>query len=284
MRQERKKAIEDLIAKGRTLSQEFSKLTITTCASSISFFTFLSMIPLLAICISLLTAVGISEQEVNTLFLALVPDELNELVASLVADAFEQSQIALSLSSITLLWSVSKVARALRVGLNAAYGQSETRSGAVVLVISVISGLILEVLISATIYLIFRGRLLRILSVLAPRLAKTDAFMNLLNMLSAIALCAVSLSLCYAYLPTGRRSPVSQLPGAVAAVMACGILSLGFRLYVDYVGGSMALYGGLATVALFLLWMYLISNVLILGGFLNRILNDKLLTGHRSSR
>ena len=283
MQYERKRAIKGLIAKGRLISQEFSQVAIPTCASSIAYFTFLSMIPLLAIAISLLTAVGISEQEVTTLFLSLVPKELDALVSSLIADAFAQSEVAFSLSSITLLWFVSKVARALRVGLNAAYGQSETRNGFTVIIISIASGLILEVLITVTIYLMFRGRLLEILSFLAPRLAEKDAFMDLLNTLLTIALSAVALALCYSYLPSGRRRPITQLPGAIAAVLACGVLAFGFRLYVDHFNGSTAIYGGLATVALFLLWIYFISNILILGGFLNRILNERLLADGNGS-
>jgi membrane protein len=274
MRDNYRKQIDALVEIGCAIVAKYSQVGVSTCASSIAYFTFLSLIPLVTICISLLTAVGVSQQEVSTLFLSITPNEFHNAVNNLVADAFAESEVALSLSSVTLLWSVSKVARALRVGLNSAYGQQETRNAIVVVIISLISGLILEILVAATIYLVFKGRVLQVLAFVTPKLAEKDGFMDIIRALVTMAASVASLSLCYAYLPDGRRSPLSQVPGAVATILVCGFLSFGFRLYVDNVDGPTALYGNIATAALFLFWVYLMSNILILGGFLNRLLSE----------
>lgn len=65
---------------------------------------------------------------------------------------------------------------------------------------------------------------------------------------------------------------MTQLPGALFATLACGVLSYGFHLYVDVFVDVNVLYGSIATVVLFLYWMYFIALILIIGGFINRLL------------
>ncbi|MDO4404426.1 MAG: YhjD/YihY/BrkB family envelope integrity protein, partial [Atopobiaceae bacterium] len=79
----------------------------------------------------------------------------------------------------------------------------------------------------------------------------------------------------YTFLPVGKRKIANQLPGAVFAVLACGVLSFGFRIYVDNYSSYSSLYGSIATVALFLYWMYLLGHVLIMGGFINWFLEER---------
>lgn len=247
-------------------------ISITTYASSISYFTFLSLVPILSICITLLTAVGINEQDAVSFLVSVVPEAVSDVVEMLATDAFASSGLAFSLSTITLLWSASKGAKALRVGLNAAYALRETRSPLAVELISVVSGLIMDVLIAATVYLVFNGSALRLLANVIPGLRGHDAVMDVLNSLGTMAIGVIWLSACYAYLPAGRRSLSAQLPGAVCATLACGALSFGFRVYVDNFSNFTMLYGSIATIALLLFWMYLVSYILIAGGILNRLL------------
>lgn len=73
----------------------------------------------------------------------------------------------------------------------------------------------------------------------------------------------------YTFLPVGKRRAIDQLPGAVFTSLACGVLTYGFRFYVDSYASYSSFYGSLATVAFFLYWLYLLGYILILGGFIN---------------
>lgn len=264
--------VKDLWPKARALWDEFSKITAATYASSISYFTFLSLVPMLAICISLLSMFGVSAEELITFLQALLPDALDELVKDIVSDAYARSGIAFSLSSLTLLWSASKGAKALRVGLNAAYAQKETRKAITVIIISIVAGLILDALLAATIYLVFSDSIIKLLSTLIPGLAGQDFLIEVLETLITIAAGILTFSACYAFLPAGTRRMRSQLPGAVCAVLASGALTFGFRIYIDNFNNYSAVYGSLATVAILLFWMYLVSFIIVAGGFINRLL------------
>lgn len=259
--------------KGRSLWKEFSTIAPSTHASSISYYTFLSLVPALAICISLVSITGVNEEVVLTFFKQFIPDMLYDLVKSLIDDAYRQSGIAFSLSSITLLWSASKGARALRVGLNAAYSEKEERSMLQLVIISFVAIIVLGVLIALVLYLVFGDSILRFLIDHVSGLQKHNGVITFLYSSIAIAAAVFTLTACYTFLPVGKRHFMLQLPGALCATIACSILSYGFRVYVDNYSNYTVVYGSIATVAILLFWMYLTFYVLLVGGFINHYLH-----------
>jgi len=269
--------------KAQALGESFSKIDAGTHASSIAYFTFLSLIPVITLCISLVSMVGIGEPEITEFFASLVPDSFNEFATSLVDDAFKRSGVAFSLSTLTLLWTASQGIRALRTGLNVAYGTRETRNIVVVVLISVLAVAILGVLLATTMYLVFGGPVMRFIAGFVPGLEQQGDVMNVLNAAVMLAVGIVALGACYTYLPDGSRRFVAQLPGAVLAASACGVLVFGFHVYVDNFCNFEALYGSIATVALFLFWIYLVAFIIIAGAFLNRTLANRRQGGGEGS-
>ena len=267
--------LKNIWQEGQLLWAEFSKTNASTHASSACYFSFVSLVPLLAICISLVTMTGVSQEQVMGFFGPLIPDALKGFVNTLVGDAFERSGLALSLSSLTLLWSASKGIRALRSGLNAAYRKEETRNAVLVAIISIVTVLLLCVLLAATMYLMFGNSVLHALANMLPNSKKTDALTTAFNWLGTFALGTFALNVCYTYLPAGKRRFVAQLPGAVLASVGGALFTLGFRVYVDHFSNFTVLYGSIATVALFLFWMYLVYYILLIGAFTNCHLASK---------
>lgn len=261
--------------KGKALVDDFSGVDAGTHASSIAYFTFLSLIPLLALCVSIVSMVGVGEQEVTAFFVALAPDALDDLAENLVADAFRRSGVAFSLSTIALLWSASRGMAALRSGLNAAFEEQESRSFPALVAISVVATIVLGILFAATMYLIFSGAIMRSLSELMPDFQYQEGLRDVLGPIAVTVMSIPMFGLCYAYLPAGKRRFSTQLPGAALAAFGCGALAFGFRVYVDNFSNFTVVYGSIATVALLLMWMYFISNILIIGGFVNRALANR---------
>lgn len=257
-----------------TVFDEYMAANVETHASSTAYFAFLSLVPTLVLCISLVSLTGFGEQEVVNFFIPMVPETFEDLIKALISDAFDRSGIAFSLSTVTLLWSASKGIKSLLKGLNVAFGVQETRSGFAVAAISVFAVLVLGVMVAGLMYLVFSHSLLRLISFLFPSIDLPISLAGAIHPVAMMALVFSSMCLCYTYLPAGKRSLSSQLPGAAIATLACGVLSLGFRLYVDEFSNHTVLYGSIATVALLLIWMYLTSYILVSCGFLNRMLME----------
>lgn len=264
-----------LLQKVRKMWTSFSGTAASTHASSIAYYSFFSIVPLLALGISIISLVGISKQEVYGLLTAFVPDAMGDLVHTLVSDAYDRSDLAFSLSTLSLIWSASKGAKALRTGLNAAYGRQENRNAVVVAAISIVTVLALDVLIAAGLWLVFGNSLLHGLSQHFPDLEVHNSVLELVDLVGTLAAGVLLFALCYTYLPAGQRRLKAQLPGAVCALVGCAALSFGFRVYVDHIANYTLLYGSIATVALLLFWMYLVFYIVMAGGFVNRYLHDK---------
>ena len=269
---------------GQLLWAEFSRTNASTHASSACYFSFLSLVPLLAICISLVTMTGVSQEQVIGFFGLLIPDALKGFANTLISDAFDRSGLALSLSSLTLLWSASKGIKALRSGLNAAYYMKENRNAVLVAIISIVSVLLLGVMLAATMYLMFGNSVLHALANMLPNCKEADALTTALNWLGTFVLGTFAINVCYTFLPAGNRPFLAQLPGAALASVGGALFTLGFHIYVDHFSNFTVLYGSIATVALFLFWMYLTYYILLIGAFTNFHLAARAKRNQRSAR
>ena len=83
------------------------------------------------------------------------------------------------------------------------------------------------------------------------------------------------LLLIYTYVPGGRRTLRSQLPGAVFATAGWLIFSRVFSFYIVHFWRLSYIYGSLTAVILVILWLYVIINLLFIGAGLNAELLPK---------
>lgn len=255
--------------------EEFGLLAPGTHASSIAYFMFLSLIPLVTLSISLTTMLGLGEREVADFLCAVVPGAFDGFIRPLIHDAFSQSGVALSLSTVTLLMAASQGVRALLAALNAAYRVDEKRNPVLLFALSIAASAVLVALLAAAVYLVFGGLATRALTAVVPGFAPHVGVLDAVGVAIAVTLGVATICGCYTHLPSGSRRFAQQLPGALLAFAACAVITLGFRVYVDNFCNFDALYGSIATVALFLLWMYLISFILVLGGIINRLISQE---------
>ena len=101
----------------RKTAEDWTARDVGTCASSIAFFFFMSMIPLLIIIFQMLPLFGLSEFDLISFLDRMIPEAMQGFAAIVVSQAYKYSKGTLSLS----------VTMALRQGLNRVYGVEETR-------------------------------------------------------------------------------------------------------------------------------------------------------------
>jgi membrane protein len=84
------------------------------------------------------------------------------------------------------------------------------------------------------------------------------------------ALATGAIALLY-WIGPSRRQPrfVWVLPGALVAALAWGLISAGFSIYVAKFANYSAMYGSLATVIIFMTWLWLSACVVLVGAELN---------------
>lgn len=93
-----------------------------------------------------------------------------------------------------------------------------------------------------------------------------------------IILVSLMLSLLYWASPNAKQEgPVWVTPGGVIAVLAWIVASGGFAVYVSFSGSYNKTYGSLATVIVFLVWLWITNIAILLGAEVNAELQHQRL-------
>lgn len=186
----------------------------------------------------------------------------------------------LSISAIALLWSASSGFAAIIGGLNLAYkvppsqGRPFWKQRLLALAFTV--GLGIMLVISAAL-LVF-GKAFR--DIVAEYLNIPPFLWIAIRWTIALVFLLLTLDIIYYVAPRVRHRWRWLSPGALLAIPTWLGASKAFSLYVSRFGRYEATYGVLATVILLMLWFYLSSLVLLIGGELN----SQLDASHRSKK
>jgi membrane protein len=194
-----------------------------------------------------------------------------EFLRPLIEQAREQAGGGLlSFGIIISLWSVSAVTFTLTEALNAAYGVEETRSRRNRFAFALVFGPFL-----ALAFIVASGLMLigpQVAGWLAGLAGLDEAWVALWGWLrfpAALILLAAVLSIVYHIVPDTDRSFWSATPGALFAMIAWVITSLGFSYYLANFAGHGLTYGSLGTAVGLLVYLYLSVSVVLLGAEIN---------------
>jgi membrane protein len=173
----------------------------------------------------------------------------------------------LSFGMALSLWSVSAVMFALTEALNAAYGVEETRSRRKRFAFALAFGPLLALAFIAACGLMLIGS--RAAGWLAGFGEAWVALWGWLRFPVALFLLAAVLSFVYRFVPDADRPFRFATPGAVFAVIAWPIASLGFSFYLSNFASRGLTYGSLGTAVGLLVYLYLSAVVVLLGAEIN---------------
>jgi membrane protein len=173
----------------------------------------------------------------------------------------------LTFGLVISLWSVSAVVFTLMEALNAAYGVEETRSRRKRFAFALIFGPFLALAFIVACGLMLIGP--RVAGWLAGLAEAWVAFWGWLRFPAALLLLAAMLSVVYRFVPDADRSFWSATPGAVFAVIAWPIASVGFSIYLSNIAGRGLTYGSLGTAVGLLVYLYISAWIVLLGAEIN---------------
>lgn len=200
-----------------------------------------------------------------------LPGEAYEQVRQVVDEIRGQRQTGvLSLGVATTIWFASGGVRSVMNALNRAYEVPEGRAWWKTYGLSIVYTLASSALVVvATGLMVFGPRatdwsLLQIGAGAGVREAVIWLRIPL-AVLGAVA----GVFLVYLAMPNVRQRVGLVVPGAVLAVVLWGLVSLGFRWYVENLGRFSVTYGSVGAVIVLLTYFHLSAMILLLGGELN---------------
>ena len=262
---------------GRIFAAAFSQSGISTCASSVAFFFFLSLIPLVILTSMILPHLGLTEAMMVHALTSVTPDRLDPMISSILREAFSMGGRIIPLSFLILVWASAAGMLALIRGLNIVYGAEERRGFFRLTLIALFYTVILLVLFISNMYLAVFGRSLRtfLYEIITDREAAQFGYESARYQI-AFLISVVLLMMMYTFIPAGRRRFLHQLPGAVFTSAVFLVFSQLFSLYIGGANKYTLFYGSLSATAIFLFWLYCCFYIFLVGAYLNQYFEEQV--------
>jgi membrane protein len=254
--------------------REFRVDNLSDWAAALTYYSVLSIFPALLVVISLVDLAG--PRTIQTLLDNLgqvAPGSVNQILATAIENLQQTRGSAGVLALVSLaaaLWLASRYIAAFMRASNAIYDVPEGRPiwktlpiriGVTVVVMVLLA--VSAVAVVATGGLAARlGRLLGIgrTAVTVWDIAKWPVLLLIVGFM---------FGLLYWASPNARQPFRWVTPGGILAVVVWVLASLGFAVYVANFGSYNKTYGSLASVIIFLVWLWLSNTAILLGAELN---------------
>lgn len=250
---------------------------LMTLASSLSYYFLSAAIPMLLVLSNLVTKYMKGNEDVVIDYIKLLPDSIRGVIMVLVKSIIDSSSVS-TISTITLifaLWSASKGVSKIILAINVAYGLEDDHS----LIKNKIFGFLYTFVLIFILIFIF---LLRIYSKAIfnliddiLKLVNSDFSINefswLVKLVSGIIpplILIFGLGLLYKFAPYNNSIKISfkdALVGSISTGIMITITSFAYSFFLNNLSNMSVIYGALAGIIAFLVWMLLFSLTIILG-------------------
>ena len=264
-------SITDYILK---MIARYKQHNVSALASQLAYDLLLSFFPFLIFLLSLLGHSFLNANEVLTALQVVMPHEVYMLVANTVRNVLQtRNSKLLSASLVFTLYTASRGFRAITYGLNRAYEQRKKRNyfnliiASIIMMISFV-GLIMFILA----FLVFGEAISNGLQKWLGLKWILFDYIHLLRYPVALFSMIFVLAAMYRFIPDRRSTWREVLPGAIFATVGWLVSSFAFSFYVSNFSKYSSLYGTIGVIIVLMLWLYLTSIIILLGGELNAIL------------
>lgn len=265
--------------------EKFVAEDVTTNSAQVAFYFIFALFPMLLFLLNVIGLVlGAAEGVRQELFMYLeqvMPAAAISLVRETITEiTSEGGGGKLTFGLLLALWSASAGVDNIRIALNDVYDLEETRAWWKYKLVSLLLTLGIAVLIFLALGIVFYGSYFINLLLSPVGIELTSNFiLTGFSILIVGAALVLSFALLYNFAPNHDPWEWHWItPGAITAIVLWILLSLGFRIYLQFFDSYSATYGSVGAIIVLLLWLYLTAMVILIGGVVNAV-GEKLKKG-----
>jgi membrane protein len=260
----------------KRVAKEYQRDNLSDWAAALTYYAMLSIFPGLLVLVSVLRLLGRSV--VTTVIdniTQVAPGTAGTIIRGAVDNILNSAQNTASILAIVslvgALWSASGYVAAFMRAANAIYDVPEGRpiwkKLPVRLGVTIVTGVLLSVSAFAV---VLTGRLAEQVGKLLGVGGVAVTVWNIAKWPVLALIISLVFAILYWAAPNARQGGFRWVsPGGLLAVVIWLLGSAGFALYVANFGSYNKTYGTLATIIIFLVWLYLTNTAVLLGAELN---------------
>ncbi|MFR8507056.1 MAG: YihY/virulence factor BrkB family protein [Peptoniphilus sp.] len=246
---------------------------------SLTYFLILSIFPFLISLINAINFSGILDPEYLYGLLDVLPGEIQEIIRNFLNELHMSSSGSfLTISFVAGLFTASTAVFKLMKIINQSYGFVESRGFLAQRLMALFFTLALILMIFLLVLTQIFGQIIyvKVMSYLGIENASFDKIWSIAKNAIPLAYMLVTFVLLYKFSPSKSRENMitikSVLPGSIFATLGLIIASSGFNFYVSSFGKYSITYGSLGGIIVFLIWLYLLSTITLVGAEINSTL------------
>lgn len=275
-------SVRNFIGRFEPITSKILHDNIFAIAGQSAFFIILSAVPLSMFIVSILQNLHIPvdfiEMGLSGVFSEQIVDEISEFLTNAYNNAVGISLITL----IITLWSAAQGIHAITNGLNRIYDAYENRNWFFLRIRAMFYTIAFFAIILISLVIIGLGSTIN--KWLSPYIKYLPDFVALIYHLRYVLIflfLVVLFALVYRNFPNISRKQHKeygiryQLPGAFLCTLSWYVLSLGISIYVDNFNGF-SIYGGLATLAGIMIWLYFCMVCLMICAEINYVYHEQI--------
>ncbi len=268
-----------------TILYKFINDNIIRTAGSLSYFLTLSIFPFLIALINIVQTTGIVDVGTIQGFMKFLPPYVADLFINFLKEvSHTTSTTVLSLSLLGGLWSASSGVKQMIRGINDSYHYKDSRNYIKISIISVFVtiGIILMIIL-LVVTQVFGKQVLMIIRSYVPPNKELSLLVKYFRLVIPLAYMFFMLLLLYKIAPAdGLKNNIplrAMIPGTIFSTVSIILVSLIFNIYVSSFSNYSVTYGSLAGIIVFLIWLFLFSMMILVGGLINSTYQLKITKG-----
>ncbi|MEZ3445141.1 MAG: YihY/virulence factor BrkB family protein [Lachnospiraceae bacterium] len=259
---------------------------VSSFAGHAALFLLMSLFPMAMFCISMFSYLPIDTVRFTQYLINIIPEGFTPLLNQILEEAYAESTTMMkSFTIIVMLFCASKGVYAVIIGMNAVYGIRETRSTPLLYALAVSYVVILFAAIGLMMVLIVLGNnIFNWLLQFVPGLSVFSSLFRYGKYLCMLVVLIIFFLLIYMNVPNRRSKIRYEFFGALFSTIAWLVFSWAFSFYISNFGNYSVTYGSLATVVIFILWLYGTMNIIFVGAEMNVVLRKFAEYGYNYQR
>ncbi|CUO22609.1 ribonuclease BN/uncharacterised domain fusion protein [Sarcina ventriculi] len=267
MSNEKEKKVSFIIG----LIKKIFKDDIIGNGAQLAYFLMLAFIPFLIFLITLIGKSRISSDDLLMFLSTIMPKTSFELIKTTIGTIIDTQRSDVMWGSIILaIWVSSSGFGAVIKGLNMSYDVQETRSYILRKFLSIVYTLLLAWTIAMTLLLFVFGGVIEKFIILKLH---HQFLINIFWYAGRYSIILIVMFIIFLFLynvtPCKRLGWKEVMPGAIFTTIGWIVTSLIFTFYVNNFNNYARIYGGLSAVFAIMIWLFISSLTLLVGGELN---------------